>query len=213
MEIINPLAEAYAAQFTSPEDELLRKINADTYAHHAHAHMLSGHVQGRLLSFISNIVQPKYILEIGTFTGYSALCLAEGLTQNGELHTIEIREEDAKTAQDYFSQSAYANKIHVHNGNALEIISTLPYKWDIVFIDADKINYIAYFKMVIDRISDNGCIIADNVLFHGEVLSEEIKNKNAKAIDEFNQFIAAYPDCEQVMLTVRDGLLSIRKKK
>ena len=213
MELTNPLAEEYAAKFTSAEDELLKKINTDTYAHHAHAHMLSGHVQGRLLSFVSTIAQPKYILEIGTFTGYSALCLAEGLHEDGELHTIELREEDAATAQSYFDQSVYADKINVYNGNALEIISTLPYSWDIVFIDADKINYIAYFKMVIHRLSDNGFIIADNVLFHGDVLNEEITGKNAKAIDEFNQFVAAHTDCEQVMLTVRDGLLFIKKKK
>ena len=213
MEIINPLAETYAAKFTSPEDELLLQINTDTYAQHAHAHMLSGHVQGRLLSFISTIAKPKYILEIGTFTGYSALCLAEGLREDGELHTIELREEDAATAKKYFSRSVYNDKINVHNGDAMEIISTLPYFWDIVFIDADKINYIAYFKMVIDRLSDNGFIIADNVLFHGDVLNDEIKGKNAKAIDEFNQFVVAQTDCEQVMLTVRDGLLFIKKKK
>ncbi len=213
MELVNPLAEKYAARFTSPEDELLAKINLETQQQHSHAHMLSGHVQGRVLSFISHIKQPEYILDIGTFTGYSALCLAEGLVEHGELHTIELRAEDAETARRYFNQSLLKNKINVHNGDALKIISTLHYKWDIVFIDADKINYIAYFKMVFDRLNQGGIIIADNVLFHGDVLHEEIKGKNAKAIDEFNKFISTYENCEQVVLTVRDGLMLIRKKQ
>lgn len=213
MEIIHSLAEDYAAQFTSPEDELLNTINKETYANHPHAHMLSGHVQGRFLSFLSQIMQPKYILEIGTFTGYASLCLAEGLAANGKLHTIELRKEDALLAQSYFDQSCYKEKINVHNGNALEIISTFPNKWDIIFIDADKNNYIAYFNLLFERLNENGIIIADNTLFHGEVLNDNIKGKNAIAIHKFNQFIKENPYCEQVLLTVRDGLTLIKKKK
>lgn len=212
MELVNPLAERYAERFTSPEDELLARINRETYEQHTHPHMLSGHVQGRFLSFISKIMSPQYILEIGTFTGYSALCLAEGLTEHGALHTIEIREEDVKLAQSYFAESAYRDKIYVHNGDAQEIISTLPYKWDIVFIDADKINYLAYYRSVLPRLSERGIIIADNILFHGDVLADEIKGKNAKAIDEFNRFVHNQADTENILLTIRDGLLLIKKR-
>src|ERR1043166_4496499 len=137
MELINILAERYAEQFTSPESSLLKKINEETYASHADPHMLSGHVQGKFLEFISTLMQPKYILEIGTFVGYSALCLAKGLQPNGELHTIELREEDAALSLKNFKVAEAHNKIHLHRGNAVDIIPTLPYLWDLVFIDAD----------------------------------------------------------------------------
>jgi predicted O-methyltransferase YrrM len=213
MDLINELAENYATVYSSPESELLQRINRETYATHAQPHMLSGHVQGRILSLFSKMKQPKYILEIGTFTGYSALCLAEGLQVDGELHTIELREEDALFSQKNFDRSIYKNKIHLHNGNALEILPTLNYKWDLVFIDADKNNYINYYELVINKLNDNGIILADNVLFHGQVLEEKIKGKNSVAMDAFNKHVAGDERTEQVMLTVRDGLLLIKKKK
>jgi predicted O-methyltransferase YrrM len=213
MELINSLVEKYADTFTSPEDALLKKINEETYATHADAQMLSGHVQGKLLEFISTLIQPKYILEIGTFTGYSAICLAKGLQANGELHTIELRTEDANICGKNFEQSELHKKIHLHIGNALDIIPTLPYLWDLVFIDADKPGYITYYEMVIQRLNDNGLIIADNVLFHGQVLEEPITGKNALAIDAFNKHVKTDERTEQLMLTVRDGLLFIKKKK
>ncbi|HEY0298775.1 MAG TPA: O-methyltransferase [Arachidicoccus sp.] len=213
MELINPLVEKYAKQITSSGDELLQKINEQTYALHAQPHMLSGHVQGRALSFFSQMLRPKYVLEIGTFTGYSALCLAEGLQENGELHTIELREDDARLSQGNFDRSIYKNKIHLHFGNALEIIPVLKHKWDLVFIDADKTNYINYYELIIDQLNDNGIILADNVLFHGKVLEENIKGKSAVAIEEFNRHVANDPRTEQVLLTIRDGLLLIKKKK
>ena len=212
MELVNILAENYAAQFTSPEDDVLKYINDETYAHHPHAHMLSGHVQGKLLEFISSMMQPKYILEIGTFTGYSALCLAKGLQANGELHTIEIREEDFNTCAKNIGLSPLHKKIHLHLGEARLIIPALPYEWDIVFIDADKTGYIEYYEMVLPRLSANGVILADNVFFHGEVLASEIKNKSAKAIDDFNRHVAADARTEQVILSVRDGLMLIKKQ-
>lgn len=212
MEIINPLAEQYAASITSKEDELLHEVNEHTMQHHPLKHMLSGHVQGKVLTFLSTMLQPKYILEIGTFTGYSALCLAEGLAPDGELHTLELREEDAHTARINFSKSKLAKKLHLHVGNALEIIPQLNFQWDLVFIDADKVGYIDYYELVVPRLSRKGIIIADNVLFHGEVLTEEIKGKNAKAIHAFNEHVATDERTEQVMLTVRDGLLIIKKK-
>ncbi|MBN9295582.1 MAG: O-methyltransferase [Filimonas sp.] len=212
MELINTLVEKYATEFTSPESTVLKGINEDTYANHDQPHMLSGHVQGKFLSFISNIVRPRYVLEIGTFTGYSAICLAEGLQKDGELHTIEIKEEDAELSKENFKAAQLQDKILLHCGKATDIIPTLPYLWDIVFIDADKVSYIDYYEMVLPRLSDNGFIIADNVLFHGQVLEDPVKGKSAKAIDAFNKHVAADERTEQVFLTVRDGLMLIKKK-
>ena len=211
-EIVSPVAEAYADQHTSPENSFTSRINEETVKNHPDAHMLSGHVQGKFLTFISNLIQPKYVLEIGTFTGYSALCLAEGLEKGGQLHTIEIRQEDADTALKNFKIAEKNNIITLHVGNAKEIIPTLPYKWDLVFIDADKVSYIQYYELVMKQLSEKGIIIADNVLFHGQVLQEPIKGKNAIAIDAFNKHVINDLRVEQVMLTIRDGLLLIKKK-
>jgi predicted O-methyltransferase YrrM len=213
IEIISHKAEAYAAQHTSAEGALLSRINKETVENHPHAHMLSGHVQGRFLSFLSTILQPKYVLEIGTFTGYSALCLAEGLRPDGELHTIEIREDDAETALRNFCFVEKNKQLILHCGKAQTIIPTLPYKWDLVFIDADKVSYIEYYEMVLPQLSERGFIVVDNVLFHGQVLEDTIEGKNAWAIDEFNKHVANDLRVEQVMLTVRDGLLLIKKKQ
>jgi predicted O-methyltransferase YrrM len=174
--------------------------------------MLSGHLQGNFLKFISNILQPKYVLEIGTFTGYSAICLANGIQQGGQLHTIELREPDAATANQNFAFAKMNNLITLHCGNALNIIPTLSYEWDVVFIDADKAGYIDYYELVLPRLSARGIIIADNVLFHGQVLQNPITGKNAKAIHAFNEHVANDNRVEQVMLTLRDGLLLIKKR-
>ncbi len=212
MELTNLLAEAYAEAVTSPQDALLQQVHDETVQQHALHHMLSGKVQGTFLTFLSNLIQPKYILEIGTFTGYSALCLAAGLQKEGELHTIELREADAQTAQRNFSKLNGNKKIHLHLGNALDIIPALPHNWDLVFIDADKTGYIDYYEMVLPRLNKNGLIIADNVLFHGQVLEQPLKTKNAKAIVAFNKHVANDNRVQQVLLTVRDGLLLIKKK-
>ncbi len=211
MELISQLAEQYAAAFTSKEDGLLHQVNEQTQQH-AHAHMLSGHVQGKILTFLSSILQPKNILEIGTFTGYSALCLVEGIHPQGQLHTIELREEDANTARINFSNSKYSNQLNLHIGNAQEIIPQLDMEWDLVFIDADKTAYTDYYELIVPKLNTRGIIIADNVLFHGQVLEEEIKGKSAKAIHAFNEHVAKDNRTEQVLLTVRDGLLLIKKK-
>jgi predicted O-methyltransferase YrrM len=211
MELVNPIAEQYALQFTTPMNELLRSIHRQS-EQHSQAHMLSSEVQGSWLAFVSQLLKPKYILEIGTFTGYSALCLCTGLQPGGELHTIELREADAATASANFKLAKKENQIHLHTGNALDIIPILNYKWDIVFIDADKTNYITYYELALERLQDQGIIIADNVLFHGQVLEEKLNNKSAKAIQAFNEHVAADERTEQVLLTVRDGLLFIKKK-
>lgn len=212
MELINTLAQAYAEKFSSPEDAVLKQITEDTYKNHAHAHMLSGHLQGKFLEMISRIMRPQRILEIGTFMGYSAICLAQGLQEGGELHTIELREDDAATASQNFNKAGINHRIRLHVGNALEIIPTLDYQWDMVFIDADKVNYSAYYKLVMPKLKKAGMILADNVLFGGEVLEKEIKGKNAKAIHAFNEMVQQDAGVDRVMLTLRDGLFLIVKK-
>ena len=211
MEIVIKKAEEYVAGFTTKQSEILDAIQKYTLENHTQPHMLSGHVQGRLLSWVSGMIRPLRILEIGTFTGFSALCLAEGLASEGKLHTIDIRTEDVEIAKSYFCQSQWSNQIITHVGDAKKIIPTLNEKWDLVFIDADKIGYIEYYELILPSINKNGLIIADNVLFHGDVLAEDIKGKNAIAIHAFNEHVKNDNRVEQLMLTVRDGLLFIRK--
>jgi caffeoyl-CoA O-methyltransferase len=213
MQWIEKIAEDYAEKFTTKLDDALQKIYDDTLANHEHAHMMSSDVQGKFLEFISELLQPKYILEIGTFTGFSAICLTKGLQQNGELHTIELREDDANTAWKNISLAGMHSKIHLHVGDAREIVKALDYNWDLVFIDADKTSYITYYEEVLERLSNRGWILADNVLFHGQVLEEKIDNKSAIAIAQFNDHVLNDKRTEQVLLTIRDGLLLIKKKQ
>lgn len=211
MDLINPLAEAYAETYTSPEDSLLEEVAEYTRTRHSESIMLSGKVQGKVLEMISCMLRPAAILEIGTFTGYSALCLAKGLTPEGRLHTIELREADSALARSYFDRSPQASQIISHTGNALDILPGLSATWDLVFIDADKPAYIDYFNLVFPRLRKNGFILADNVLFHGQVLQEPVKGKSAKGIQAFNEFIRQRTDLEKTILTIRDGLYLIRK--
>jgi len=211
MELINSLAQLYSEKYTSAEDKLLKEVADFTYQHHPHSHMLSGHLQGKLLEMVSCMIRPKRILEVGTFTGYSALCLAKGLTKDGHLHTIELREEDAAKAKSYFDRSFFKERIILHVGDALKIIGELNETWDLVFIDADKENYTNYFNRIFSQVTPGGFILADNVLFHGEVLEKEIKGKNAKAIQQFNDHLIERTDVEKLMLPVRDGIYVIRK--
>ena len=203
MELINPLVQAYAEEFSSKEDALLKEIADYTRSHHPHHDMLSGHLQGKFLEMASCMIRPKRVLEIGTFTGYSALCLAKGLTEDGILHTIDIREEDGATAKGYFNKSIYTEKIILHIGNAIEIIPSLNETFDLVFIDADKTGYIEYFNLVLPKVRKNGFIFADNIFFHGESLEKEPKGKNAKAIAAFNKFIGERTDIEKMILHER----------
>lgn len=213
-EIISPQTAKYASRYTTADNGLLRKVYEDTKKNHPYAHLMSDSVQGRFLTFISRILRPKYILEVGTFTGYSALCLAQGLEKGGSLHTIELRANDAEAARRNFSISAFHKQITLHEGLASEIIPTLNFEWDLVFIDADKTGYIDYYNMVVPRITEKGLIIVDNVLFHGKVLEEQtLKGKSAKAIAEFNNYVNKDPRTEQVLLTIRDGLMFIKKKQ
>jgi len=212
LDLINPSVQEYAEKFSSAEDALLKEINDFTVKNHPEHHMLSGHLQGKFLEMASMMIKPGRILEIGTFTGYSALCLAKGLTEDGVLHTIELRENDAATAKSFFDRSIYKEKIILHTGDAKEIVSTLDGVFDLVFIDADKPGYIEYFNLVFPKLKKNGFIFADNIFFHGQALDAEPKGKNAKAIKAFNQYISERTDIDKMILTLRDGLYLIRKK-
>ncbi len=211
MELINEKAEAYSKKYTSALDALLAENESITLATNAQSQMHSGHVQGKFLEMVSKLLKPQKILEIGTFTGFSALSLVKGLQPGGVLHTIELRAEDAANAAGYFKKAGAENSIRLHVGDALEIIPALKENWDLVFIDADKVSYIEYYELTLPFLKTGGWILADNVLFHGQVLEDDIKGKNAIAIQAFNDHVASDRRVEQVMLTVRDGLLLIRK--
>jgi len=212
MDIITPKALSYAEKYSTSAGPLLEEISAQTMATQPEHHMLSGHLQGKFLEIFSIVLQPENVLEIGTFVGYSAICMAKGLQKAGELHTIEISQDIAAIAKTNFSRTNESEKIILHIGNALQIIPTLEKHWDLVFIDADKPNYIEYYKLVLPRLRSGGVILADNVLFHGQVLEDPIAGKNAKAIQSFNEYVQQDESVEKVMLTIRDGLLMIRKK-
>ena len=212
MDLINPKAQMYAEKYSRQDDNLLNEIEAQTKRDHPEAHMLSGALQGKFLEMISRLLNPMYILEIGTFLGYSALCLAKGLQNGGELHTIELDGNAAAEARENFKKSKTANKIILHTGNALELINTLHYPWDLIFIDADKTGYADYYKALVPKLRSGCLIMADNVLFHGQVLEKEVKGKSAKAIQVFNEMVSSDDRVEKMMLTLRDGIYLIRKK-
>jgi len=212
LEILTDAVLDYSARFTTATDSVLDSIYRQTIETHPHAHMISGPVQGMFLQFLSRLIKPTAILEIGTFTGYSAICLASGLAEGGELHTLELREEDAQIAQANFDRTNQRDRIILHVGNALNIIPTLEKSWDLVFIDADKAGYSDYYSLVLPRVRPGGYILADNVLFHGQVLEEPVTGKNAIAIKQFNELVQQDNSVENVLLTIRDGLMLIRKK-
>lgn len=213
MEFIDELIQHYSEAHTQGESDLLRKLNRETHLKINQPRMLSGHLQGRFLSFISKLIQPNFILEIGTYTGYSALCLAEGLAKNGKLVTIDPNEETNLFAQSFFNQSPFAKQIELVEGTALNFIPKLKETIDLVFIDADKSNYLNYYKAVIDKVRVGGIIIADNVLWSGKILMEETKmDADTKMIHQFNEFVSKDDRVEHLLLPVRDGLMMLRKK-
>ena len=210
MEIINHDIDQYAVKHSTDESDLLKQINRDTHAKVMMPRMLSGHLQGRVLSMISNMIKPKRILEIGTYTGYSALCLAEGLQPDGKLITIDVNEELELRVRGYFDAAHLADKIEYLIGNAATIIPTLRGEFDLVFIDADKEQYCTYYDLVIEKIKPDGIILADNVLWSGKVLDSK-PDKDTRAILEFNDKIQADARVENVLLPIRDGIMMIRK--
>lgn len=210
MDFISNELNNYAEAHTSAESPLLKRINRETRAGVHMSRMLSGHLQGRFLSFISRMIRPKSILEIGTYTGYSALCLAEGLVSGGSLFTIDINEELESRVRSYFQEAGMNDTIHYFVGDASEIISTLSGPFDFVFLDADKENYAQYFDLVIAKIPSGGFILADNVLWSGKVLHQKL-DKDTRAIKAFNLKIQEDERVENVLLPFRDGIMLIRK--
>lgn len=211
MSFIKKDIQDYSANHTTEASSLLEKIDRETNLNVLRPRMLSGHVQGRILSMFSHMIRPKCILEIGTYTGYSALCMAEGLSKDGKLYTIDINEELEPIVQQYFEESDYTGRLEYLIGDAMQIIPTLDEAFDMVFIDADKVNYLNYYELVIDKMSAGGFIIADNILWSGKVVSTPKANdKDTKALIEFNQKIHEDSRVENVLMPVRDGLMILR---
>jgi len=212
LEFIDEEIQRYAESHTTPASALLEKIDRDTYANVLMPRMLSGHMQGRILAMLSQMIKPKLALEIGTYTGYSALCIAEGLADDGRLITIDINEELEANVSASFSQSKYAHQIDYKIGHALDIIPSLPEPLDFVFIDADKENYLNYYNLVLPKMKRGGFIVADNVLWSGKVLGRMKKegDKDTPALIAFNQRVHEDARVENVLLPVRDGLMILR---
>lgn len=212
--LLSEQIDKYTATYTTPELPALAALNRETNLKRGDAVMISGHMQGTVLQMLSHMLQPTSVLEIGTFTGYSAICLAQGLKEGGHLHTIEIDEELYDIAAKYITQTGMADRITQHTGHAADIIPTLGTQFDLVFIDADKSNYERYYDLVFDLVPVGGYIIADNVLYDGEVVRPpEEQTKNAKAMHRYNEKIKADPRVQHLLLPVRDGLMIVRKLK
>lgn len=204
--------DSYVIAHCEEEPLLLKELNHETWEKVINPRMLSGHLQGRVLSMLSNMINPVNILEIGTYTGYSAICLAEGLDKNGRIDTIDINEELETIAKKYFNRAGITNKVNCIYGDAIAIIPTLTKKYDLVFIDADKINYSNYFDLIFDKLTIGGCIIADNVLWSGKVVQKiNPDDLDTLALLEFNEKIQSDPRVQNVLLPIRDGLMVIRK--
>lgn len=207
MHFISPELEDYIEQHSEKEPALLAALNKETYQKILLPRMLSGHFQGRVLSMLSKLIRPLNILEIGTYTGYSALCLCEGMQKNGQLHTIDIKEELVDFQRKHFDKSPWGSQIVQHLGEAIHIIPTLELKFDLVFIDADKENYLEYFELILPKMNPGGIILSDNVLWSGKVLEPlNPKDVSTKVLLEYNQLLATDPRVETVLLPIRDGL-------
>lgn len=212
MEFIAQGLADYANAHSTVASSLLQRIERETHLEVLQPRMLSGPFQGRLLSLISKLVQPKRILEIGTYTGYSALCLAEGLTKEGKLVTLDVNEELHKRVQGYFNASDYSEHIDYRIGDALDLIPALNETWDLVFIDADKKNYLNYYDLVVDRVRSGGLILADNVLWSGKVIDEKSQDKETVLLRQYNERINRDERVENILLPIRDGIMVARKK-
>ncbi|NQY31396.1 MAG: O-methyltransferase [Flavobacteriaceae bacterium] len=207
MHFITQELDDYVVAHSQKEPELLQQLTRETYQKILQPRMLSGHYQGRVLSMISKLVNPKTILEIGTYTGYSAISLAEGMQKNGQLHTIDVNEELVDFQRKYFDKSGYGNQIHQHLGSAIDIIPTIDTKFDLVFIDADKPNYVNYFNIIIGKMNPGGIILSDNVLWSGKVLEAlQVKDESTKVLLEYNKLLNEDARIETVLLPIRDGL-------
>ena len=211
MDFLPDHLQHYVEQHSEPESELLRRINRETHLNVLKPRMLSGHLQGRVLSMLSHMIKPKYILEIGTYTGYSALSLAEGLAENGKLITIDVNEELEDQVNGYFQSSPFKDQIEFMIGNAQEIIPDLSYEWDMVFIDADKSSCSNYFEMTLPQLKTGGFLIIDNVLWSGKVAESDKKDKATESMRAFNKMVNDHPAVQSVLFPIRDGLMILRK--
>ena len=212
MNFISPELEHYAGIHTSQESELLARINRETHLEVLQPRMLSGHLQGRVLSLLSSLLKPNRILEIGTYTGYSALCLAEGLLPEGKLITLDVNAELQTRVQGYFNASKFKAQIDYRIGDAMKILPTLTESWDLVFIDADKKNYLNYYDLVIDHVRPRGIILADNILWSGKVIDQKAQDVETCLLREYNAKIHADERVENILLPIRDGIMVARKK-
>ncbi|HEX2935315.1 MAG TPA: O-methyltransferase [Bacteroidales bacterium] len=204
--------EAYILDHIDEEEDLLYRLSRYTNLTAVHPRMLSGHLQGKILRMLTLMIKPRTILELGTFTGYSALCLASGLPENGIIHTIEANDEIVEVAYKFINQSEHASKINIHVGDARKIIPTFNFSFDLVFIDAEKSEYLDYYHLVFDKVSPGGFIFADNVLWSGKILDKNENDNFTRGIKEFNDFVKSDNRVEKVILPIRDGLTVIRKK-
>tara|TARA_B100000927_G_C16287554_1_gene398125 strand:+ start:46 stop:690 length:645 start_codon:yes stop_codon:yes gene_type:complete len=213
MDFISDDIMTYAINHTQDESNLLKALNKETHQKILQSRMISGHFQGRVLSFISQLIRPETILEIGTYTGYATLCLAEGLTKNGKIHTIEINEELIDFQKKYFNQSKFKNQIFTHIGDAIDIIPKLKLKYDLIFLDADKANYPNYMEMVEPKLKKGGVLVADNVLWSGKVLDYQQKRDDieTKGIKLFSELVKKNSSLQTLLLPIRDGLMMCRK--
>lgn len=207
MHFLSPLLESYIADHSEPEPELLQELTRETHLKVVQPRMITGHFQGRVLSMLSKIISPRYVLEIGTYTGYSAICLAEGLQKDGQLHTIEVNEELHQMQRKYFDKSGYGSRIVQHTGDALKIVPDLEVVFDLVFIDANKVNYDAYFEAAIQKTKPGSVILSDNVLWSGKVVEPiQESDKATAALVAYNKKLRDDPRVETVLLPIRDGL-------
>lgn len=207
------MIEDYIEAHISPEPERLQQVSRNTYLHRLYPQMCSGHLQGRLLKMLTQMIAPKRILELGTFTGYSTLCFAEGMPDDAELHTVEIDDENADQLEETFAASPWAGKIHLHIGDAIDVVPTLGADWDLVFIDANKRQYCQYYEMALERLRPGGYILADNTLWYGKVTEPTVNDPQTCEIRRFNEIVAADPRVEKVIIPLRDGMTIIHKIK
>ena len=207
----HPHFEQYAEDHTTPESDLFHRLYRETNLKTMYPRMLSGHLQGQFLRMLSKTMKPGAILEIGTFTGYSTINLAMGLAENGRLHTIDSNPESVEIGRKYFREAGLDKKITTHIGNALEIIPTIRIKFDLVFIDADKENYLNYYKMLIDEMKPGSVILADNAFWDGKVMDKSARDKETRGIQLFNDFVQQDERVENILLPLRDGLMMVRK--
>lgn len=212
MKILSEEIQTYVENYTDKEPWLLAELNKETHQKTLFPRMISGNYQGRLLSFLSKLVQPKYILEVGTYTGYASLCLAEGLQKDGKVITIEVDPELQIYSQKYFDLSELGHLVEQKIGDALDIIPSLDIEFDLIFLDADKMKYVDYYEVLLPKLRKGGLLITDNVLWSGQVVDKKFDDKTTNALREFNDYVASDERVDKIILPVRDGLFLIRKK-